>query len=102
MTAEEMMSVIQKRLIADGLGFYRTSDPLVISVASFREQKVSVIVRPGLPDDTDSPFVTVYYFSPPVSAEVYELRNCDDIPSMLVSVLNMLLLKHGLFIKEAL
>lgn len=95
MTAEELMSVVQKRLIADGLGFHRTSDPLLIDIASFREQNVSVHVGPG-PSE-----VSVFYRSPHVS-ETYDLRNCEDIPSALVSVLNSLLLKHGLFVKEAL
>ena len=100
MTAEELMSVVQKRLIADGLGFYRTSDPLLIDIASFREQNVSVRVGPGPLEKYEQPFVSVHYRSPHAS-ETYDLRNCEDIPSLLVSVLNVLLLKHGLFIKEA-
>lgn len=98
MTAEELMSVIQKRLIADGLGFYRTYDPLLIIIASSLEQSVSVHVEPGPSNDSS---VSVRYRSSHAS-ETYYLRNCEDIPSALVSVLNMVLLKHGLFIKEAL
>lgn len=100
MTAEELMSDVQKRLIADGLGFYRTSNPLLIDIASFRERNVSVRVEPGPLGDSDLPLVSVCYRSPHAS-ENYHLRNCEDIPSALVSVLNSLLLKHGLFIKEA-
>ena len=95
MTAEELMSDVQKRLIADGLGFYRTSNPLLIDIASFRERNVSVHVGPGPLENSNHPFVSVHYRSPHAS-EIYYLRNCEDIPSALVSVLNSLLLKHGL------